>query len=150
MLKRKVKTALLTSLFSWVSIIILGVIIGVIYKISGGADKISPAIGSLFLIIILIVPIVLVVGIPISMLSDTLTKNTRSKYRRLYSLSIHVGSGLLLHVFVFPISYQPNILSYLLNYSFYLGIIVIISSIFWIIDEMRKNKPSFIENTNAN
>ena len=128
MLFSKFKTALMTSVLTWLFSIGLTIVGGILYKLCGGDGKISVAIGASFLMIIYLIPVILIVGIPISVASDELT--CESNHRKLFSYFVHIGIGLMLFFFVFPSSYL----------SPWLLIIIFSASLFWKFDEKAKMK----------
>ncbi|MFK3959938.1 hypothetical protein [Guptibacillus hwajinpoensis] len=138
MLFSKIKTALITSLITWIFGIVLTTVGGLIYLLSGGEGDISVAIGGAFLMIIYLLPFLLVVGIPISVASDELTRE--SSRRKRYAYIIHVGLGIMLFSFIFPISKVVTDFGSVISTSPWLLTVIFTASVFWKFDEKAKGK----------
>lgn len=138
MLFSKFKTALLTALITWVFGIVFTTVGGLIYLLSGGDADISVAISGAFLMIIYLLPFLLVVGIAISIASDELTRE--SNRRKRYAYIIHVGLGIMLFSFIFPITKVVTDLGYFISTLPWLLTVVFTASVFWKLDEKAKGK----------
>ncbi|MYL65469.1 hypothetical protein GLW07_19095 [Bacillus hwajinpoensis] len=138
MLFCKLKTALITSILTWLFCIGLITVGGIIYKLMGGEGEISVAIGGSFLMIIYLIPAIIIIGIPISVAADQLT--SESNHRKFYSYIVHNGVGIFLFLLVFSNSKIVNTLDYLISTSPWLLIVVTSASLFWRFDEKAKLK----------
>lgn len=140
MLLSKFKTALLTALITWVFGIVLTTVGSLIYLLSGGDGYISVAIGGAFLMIVYLIPFLLVVGIPISVASDEFTRE--SNHRKRYAYIFHVGLGIMLFSFIFPITKVVSDLGAFISTSPWLLTVIVTASVFWKFDEKAKGKLS--------
>ncbi|MYL63450.1 hypothetical protein GLW07_08800 [Bacillus hwajinpoensis] len=138
MLFSKLKTALITSILTWLFCIVLMTVGGIIYKLSGGNGGISVAIGGSFLMILYLIPAIIIIGIPISAAADQLTAG--SNHRKFYSYIVHNGVGILLFLFVFSNSKLVNTLDYLISTGPWLLVVIVSASLFWNFDEKEKLK----------
>lgn len=138
MLLSKFKTALLTSILTWLFCVVLMPIVGIFLKVSGRVEDISVAIGGSFLLIIYIVPVIILIGIPISVAADQLTKE--SSYRKMYAFLIHNGLGVLLFYFVFSNEINSITFDYIISASPWLIIVITSASLFWKFDEKAKSR----------
>ncbi|WP_163972032.1 hypothetical protein [Oceanobacillus halotolerans] len=90
--------------------------------------------GSSFLAIGLLLtgafPFVLLIGVPVSFLSDYLTKNLNGKQRNTKALFIHSIFGLIAGL----------VISFLFESLFLVGVTIIAALIFWLVDEILRKK----------
>lgn len=77
-------------------------------------------------------PFVLVIGVPVSFLSDYLTKKLNGKLRSMASVLIHSIFGVLAGS-VIPFIFENNRL-------FLIGITFVSSLIFWLVDEILRKR----------
>lgn len=75
-------------------------------------------------------PFVLLIGAPVSFLSDFLTKNLNGKPRNIVALLIHSIFGLIAGL----------VISKLFQNLFYVGLTIIAALIFWLVDEILRKK----------
>ena len=75
-------------------------------------------------------PFGLLIGVPVSFLSDYLTKNLNGKPRNLVALLIHSIFGLIAGL----------VISYLFESLFLVGVTIIAALIFWLADEILRKK----------
>ncbi|MFD2042910.1 hypothetical protein ACFSTA_01150 [Ornithinibacillus salinisoli] len=104
--------------------------------------NLSEFIGAIGFQSLVAAPSVLLFGIPISILSDFITKRLKGGIRQLSSLIIHITSASLYIVFVQEITNSVwttmNLLGFRVNE--FLFIAVLISLFLWLLDEISKNR----------
>ncbi|MFD2673289.1 hypothetical protein [Marinicrinis sediminis] len=117
-LLRKFLRLVLTSL-------LIGIFLTFHFAITEGTSFL--AIGLLF---IGSFPFVLLIGVPVSFLSDYLTINLNGKQRTIVALVIHSIFGLIAGL----------VISYLLEGSLLVAVTIIGALLFWLIDEILRKK----------
>jgi MFS family permease len=85
---------------------------------------------TLIIILTFSTPVILLIGVPVSMLSDYLTKNLNGKKRYTNAIFIHIIFGLIIGL----------VISILFESVFYLISSLIASFIFWLVDEILRKK----------
>ena len=87
-------------------------------------------LASLGLLLVSTAPFVLLIGLPVSFLSDYLTKNSTGKQRSKKALFVHGFFGLI----------AGSVISFLFESFFLVGVTVIAALIFWLADEFLREK----------
>jgi len=105
--------------------LLIGLILAVLFMISSGTSFL--AIG---LLLAGAFPFVFLIGLPVSFLSDYLSKNLNGKQRKMVALLIHIIFGLIAGL----------VIAKVFESLFYVGVTIIAALIFWLVDEiLRKN-----------
>ncbi|MFS0864867.1 hypothetical protein [Fredinandcohnia sp. 179-A 10B2 NHS] len=120
MLLRKFLGFVLTTLLT-------GLFLTFYFAIMDGYDHLFAALGVL---LSGTAPFILLIGLPVSILSDFLTKNLYSKQRLKMAFSIHSIFGLLFGV----------VLSFFFEHLFLIVITLIAAILFWVVDEFLRKK----------
>jgi hypothetical protein len=122
MLLRKFLVFVLTTLLT-------GLFLNFYFVITGGIgfDKLFVALpaflGGVF-------PFVLLIGVPVSFFSDSLTKNLNTKQRSIEAFLIHITFGLLAGL----------IISFYLEHFFHFVLTLIAALTLWLVDEILRKK----------
>lgn len=105
--------------------LLIGICLGFHFAITEGASLL--AIG---LLLTGAFPFVLLIGVPVSFLSDYLTKNLNGKLRNIVALLIHSIFGLIAGL----------VISFFFESLFLVGVTIIAALIFWLVDEILRKK----------
>ncbi|MBP1934476.1 hypothetical protein [Ammoniphilus resinae] len=120
MLLRKFLGFVLTTLLT-------GLILNLFFAIMDGYDKLFAALGVL---LVGAAPFILLIGLPVSILSDYLTKNLNGKQRYKKAFLIHIIFGLIIGL----------VLSFFFEHLFLVVITLTAAIVFWILDEILRKK----------
>ncbi|MFD2118036.1 hypothetical protein ACFSTH_01440 [Paenibacillus yanchengensis] len=104
---------------------LIGIFLTVFFAITEGSSFL--AIGVLFTGAF---PFVLLIGVPVSFLSDYLSKNLKGIQRNIVALLIHSIFGLIAGL----------VISNLFESLFLVGVAIIAALIFWLVDEILRKK----------
>jgi uncharacterized protein YacL len=85
---------------------------------------------TLGIILMVSTPFILLIGVPVSMLSDYLSKNLTGKERYTKAILIHIIFGLIIGL----------VISFIFESVFYLISSLIASFILWLVDEVLRKK----------
>lgn len=105
--------------------LLIGIFLGFHFAITEGSSFLS--IG---LFLTGAFPFVLLIGVPVSFLSDYLTKNLNGKLRKIAALLIHSIFGFI----------AGSVISYFFESLFLVGVTIIAALIFWLVDEISRKK----------
>ena len=120
MLLRKFSGFVLTTLLT-------GLFLNLFFAIMEGYGNLFAALGVL---LVGAAPFILLIGLPVSFLSDYLTKNINAKQRYKKAFLIHIIFGLIIGL----------VLSFFFEHLVLVVITLIAALIFWIVDEILRKK----------
>ena len=120
MLLRKFSGFVLTTLLT-------GLFLNLFFAIMDGYDNLFASLGVL---LAGAAPFILLIGLPVSFLSDYLTKNINAKQRYKKAFLIHIIFGLIIGL----------VLSFFFEHLVLVVITLIAALIFWIVDEILKKE----------
>lgn len=81
-------------------------------------------------------PFILLIGMPVSILSDSLSKNIKGKQRYIEAFLIHITFGLIAGL----------VISFFFEHFFYVVVTLFAAIIFWAIDEFLRKKIRGLHN----
>lgn len=81
-------------------------------------------------------PFILLIGMPVSILSDSLSKNIKGKQRYIEAFLIHITFGLIAGL----------VISFFFEHFFYVVVTLFAAIIFWAVDEFLRKKIRGIHN----
>lgn len=110
-----------------ITTLLTGLFLTTYFSIMDGYDEIFAPLG---VVLAGTSPFILLIGMPVSMLSDYLTKNLYSKRRYIKAFFVHIIFGLIIGL----------VISFLFEGIFYLISSLIASFIFWLVDEILRKK----------
>lgn len=105
--------------------LLIGLFLTILFAITEGSSFL--AIG---LLLTGAFPFVLLIGVPVSFLSDYLTKKQNGKQRSIVALLIHSIFGLIAGL----------VISFFFESFFLVGVTIIAALIFWFVDEILRKK----------
>lgn len=105
--------------------LLIGIFLALLFAITEGSSFL--AIG---LLLTGAFPFVLLIGAPVSFLSDYLTKSLNGKQRNIVALFIHSIFGLIAGL----------VISFFFESLFLVGVAIIAALIFWLVDEILRKK----------
>lgn len=109
--------------------LLTGLVLNLLFAIMDGFDHYS-LFAALGMLLIGTAPFILLIGLPVSILSDYLTKKLNDKQRYKKAFFIHIVSGFLAGL----------VISFFFENLLLVGITIISSLIFWIVDECLRKK----------
>ncbi|SOC45059.1 hypothetical protein [Ureibacillus acetophenoni] len=110
-----------------ITTLLTGLFLNFYFAIMVGYDKLFAALGVL---LTGVAPFILLMGLPVSILSDLLTKNLNSKQRYKKAFLIHIIFGLIIGL----------VLSLFFEHLIIVVITLIATFIFWLVDEILRKK----------
>ncbi|WP_010280806.1 hypothetical protein [Bacillus timonensis] len=112
-----------------ITTLLTGLLLNLFFVIFDGYDNYN-FFAALGVLLVGVAPFILLIGLPVSGLSDYLTKNLNGKQRKKKTFLIHIIFGLLIGL----------ILSFFFEHLFLIVITLLAALIFWIVDEILRKK----------
>ncbi|MEH7226753.1 hypothetical protein V7112_23390 [Bacillus sp. JJ1566] len=112
-----------------ITTLLTGLFLNLFFAIMDGFDNYN-FFAALGVLLVSAAPFILLIGLPVSVLSDYLTKNLNGKQRNKKAFLIHIIFGLIIGL----------VLSFFFEHLLLIVITLIAALIFWIVDEILRKK----------